>query len=255
MRSSKSWPLRPSLASLSLALAIAAAACGTREPAPESLEWQTVVDWAGSGIKQTESFTTGSREWRIYWKSGNEALPGAGLLQLTVHQADSDAVVSVAANRQGAGSDVSYVRAPAGRYYLAINSANLDWLVRVEDQRPIVGPPQLPTSQAGEKHEASLKEQAAKRNVPEAQVRREQAVMMLGSLIESKLLVNIDEDGRAFHMVASWRQLPVDDKLLMMRRFVEYRESEKGLSAIAVYDANSGLELASYTPRQGFRFR
>jgi hypothetical protein len=69
---------------------------------------------------------------------------------------------TVAANKQGIGSDVSYVRSPPGRYYLAINCANVDWLVRVEDQRPIVGPPR-PMSPAAQKIEESLNRTAKER--------------------------------------------------------------------------------------------
>lgn len=96
--------------------------------------WQQVMRWTGSGIKQTETFPVASREWRITWKSSNEAFPGAGILQIFVYD-ESGGMVSLAANKQGTGSDVSYVRAAPGRFYLMINSGNLDWDVTVEDQR------------------------------------------------------------------------------------------------------------------------
>lgn len=183
-----------------------------KAPAQQSVatEWQTVQDWAGSGIKQTESFTTASREWRIYWKTKNEAFAGAGIFQVMVHQAGNDALVTLAANKQGTGSDVTYVRAPPGRYYLTINSGNVDWLVRVEDQQVSSGPP-IPPSEREIKTSTELdvaaKEQAPKRKVSEQQQRADIVTMFIGALIKSKLVVNMDEDLRAIYVNGDmWRQ-------------------------------------------------
>lgn len=113
----------------------APASQSTSRPAPASAPaptWQTVKEWSGSGIKTTESFEIKSREWRIEWKSSNEQV--AGVTQIFVYD-DSDSLITLAANHQGAGGDVSYVRARPGRFYLTINSANVDWKVKVEDQR------------------------------------------------------------------------------------------------------------------------
>ncbi|MBY6274518.1 MAG: hypothetical protein CW346_20500 [Bacillaceae bacterium] len=44
--------------------------------------------------------------------------------------------VDVAVNHMGTGADTTYVRGrPGGRYYLEINAANIDWVVRVEELR------------------------------------------------------------------------------------------------------------------------
>ena len=103
-------------------------------PVRTAPQWTQVANWSGSGMKETESFAVANREWRVRWKSGNEPLANAGLLQLYVYNQDGQ-LVSLAANQQGAGEDVSYVRAPPGRYYIKINSANIDWDISVEDQR------------------------------------------------------------------------------------------------------------------------
>jgi hypothetical protein len=92
-----------------------------------------VKTWKGSGAKDTESFDVRSREWRITWETSNEPFANAGIFQIYVHN-DKDELVSLAANKQGTGSDTSYVRG-RGRFYLKINSANVDWSVIVEDQR------------------------------------------------------------------------------------------------------------------------
>lgn len=120
------------LSSLVLALVLALAA--TPVWAQEG-QWNTVKEWSGNGIKHTESFTIAEREWRIEWTASNEVLPGAGILQVMVHRADDDQLVTLAANKQGAGRDVSYVRAAPGRFYLTINSGNVDWRVRVQTRR------------------------------------------------------------------------------------------------------------------------
>jgi hypothetical protein len=103
-------------------------------PADGSAAWATVVEWSGSGIKETETFQVASREWRIAWETRNEAFKGAGIFQIMVHD-EAGKLVTLAANKQGVGKDVSYVRSGPGKHYLMINSGNVDWTVKVEDQR------------------------------------------------------------------------------------------------------------------------
>jgi hypothetical protein len=104
---------------------------------PEEYEpeasWREVASWTGSGIKETETFDVQSHEWRIRWTAANEAFQGAGILQIMVYEGDG-ALKTLAANKQGVGEDVSYVRGD-GPHYLMINSGNVDWTVIVEDQR------------------------------------------------------------------------------------------------------------------------
>jgi hypothetical protein len=101
---------------------------------PASQTWTSVASWSGNGIKETESFVTSSREWRVQWQARNEPFAGAGILQIMVYDG-SGTLVTLAANKQGTGSDVSYVRSTPGRHYLMINSGNVDWDVTVEEQR------------------------------------------------------------------------------------------------------------------------
>lgn len=112
----------------------AEAAAATHAPPPPAapVTWRTVANWSGSGMKETESFTVASREWRVVWSSKAGDTPG--LLQIYVYN-DQDELVSLAANQMGAGKDVSHVRSGPGRHYLKINSANVTWAVVVEDQR------------------------------------------------------------------------------------------------------------------------
>lgn len=94
--------------------------------------WRSLKSWSGTGTKQTESFDTASREWRINWSMSDPALPGAGILQIFVYD-QNDKLVSLAANTTQPTSDTSYVRGK-GNYHLMINSGNCKWRVTVEDQ-------------------------------------------------------------------------------------------------------------------------
>jgi hypothetical protein len=98
-----------------------------------AVEWRVVKTWAGTGMKETESFEVASREWRINWSMTDPTFKGAGILQICVHN-ENDQLVSLAANTNNPGSDTSYVRGK-GRFYLKISSANCKWKVTVEDQR------------------------------------------------------------------------------------------------------------------------
>jgi hypothetical protein len=97
--------------------------------------WTNIASGSGRGIKETESFVTQTREWRISWRTTNEPSPRASIIQIFVHDADDDRMVSLAANQQGLAQDTSYVRSAPGRHYLKINSANADWTVTAEELR------------------------------------------------------------------------------------------------------------------------
>jgi hypothetical protein len=94
---------------------------------------QTSKHWSGSGIKETESFDIRSKEWSITWQTTKERFRGASIFQIYVYD-DSQRLVSIAANKQGEGQDTSYVHAGPGRYWLKINSGNVNWAIVVEDR-------------------------------------------------------------------------------------------------------------------------
>ena len=108
---------------------------GGGEPANATpKELTEIASWTGSGIKSTETFITTDKEFRIEWTTTNEAFPGAGILQIFVYDENGN-MVNLAANVTGAKEDVSYVRTKPGRYYLEINSANVNWAVVVKEMR------------------------------------------------------------------------------------------------------------------------
>jgi hypothetical protein len=227
---------------LTIVLSLCASACGgsaatsTPGAAPQAVapdipaEWQTVADWSGSGIKQTESFVVGSREWRIYWKAKNEAFPGAGIIHVSVHQADTDEFVASVASRQGTGRDISYVRAAPGRYYLSINSANVDWLVRVEDQRALpASPPAL--SERQNEMAASMKRfaksEAARRNISEQQSETDQLTMFVGTFINNGFISAMEDDSRAIYLDGDfWKRMGREQNELMLSQFSDFRKFE-----------------------------
>jgi hypothetical protein len=95
--------------------------------------WKTVAHWSGAGTKDTESFAVASHEWRVAWEAKPQPQTSPGIFQIYVYN-ERGVPVAVAANNNGTGKDMSYVRG-AGRFSLKINSGNLDWSVTVEDQR------------------------------------------------------------------------------------------------------------------------
>jgi hypothetical protein len=101
------------------------------EPAVEK-QWTEIVSWDGQGIKKTETFTTTQKEWRVSWKTTNENV--AGILQIMVYDEDGN-MQDIVANAQGENEDSSVFRGDPGNYYLDINSANVDWEIKVEEKR------------------------------------------------------------------------------------------------------------------------
>lgn len=93
---------------------------------PVAANWKTLASWKGSSIKNTETFSTTAREWRIKWVSG-------GLLSIFVYDANRN-LVTVAVNTAEAASDISYVRAAPGSFYLEIICVGHPWVISVEQK-------------------------------------------------------------------------------------------------------------------------
>jgi hypothetical protein len=118
------------------AIALGSAGCGS-DPAPVApagtLVWHPIASWSGHGSMQTETFDIESGEFRVHWETSGENPPGAGMFQVTANSGDSGNVVGIAADHRGVGRDTSYVSDRPRRYYLAIESKNVDWKVTVEE--------------------------------------------------------------------------------------------------------------------------
>jgi hypothetical protein len=89
------------------------------------------MQWSGGGSKDTESFEIGG-EWKVVW-SGTATSSVGGVLHVVVHDAATGRVVGnlSSGDIKGTAQDQSVVRTPPGRYYLSINSANLNWRIIV----------------------------------------------------------------------------------------------------------------------------
>ena len=94
--------------------------------------WVTAHYWLGAGARDTETFTTRRGEWRLAWRSTRE--PHALIMVQVVH-ADSQAVVTTAMSSVAEGGATTMVRAPAGRYFVRVQSLALGWAVAVEESR------------------------------------------------------------------------------------------------------------------------
>jgi len=100
-------------------------------PVPTTPKWTTIKGWSGKGSKQTETFEINNHEWQIEWNADNEEF--FGLLVVYLYK-ENGSLVSIPVTQTGEGSGSTYVRG-AGRYYLQIDGANIDWEVKVLDYK------------------------------------------------------------------------------------------------------------------------
>ena len=93
--------------------------------------WRTIKKWSGKGMKQTETFEVENHEWQIEWSATNEDF--FGFLGVYLYK-ENGSLVSILVNQTGEGDGSTYIRG-AGRYYLDIQGANIDWDIRVLDYK------------------------------------------------------------------------------------------------------------------------
>ncbi len=102
-----------------------------RDAAPGVQGGNVIASWTGSGSKDTESFSVDAAEWRVRWSATATSSVG-GSLYITVYSASGERVAAASSGDiRGQRTDSSFVRAPAGRYYLSIISANVNWRIDV----------------------------------------------------------------------------------------------------------------------------
>jgi hypothetical protein len=82
---------------------------------------------------QTDPFISNTGSLRIRWETRNESAPGTGVFRVTVHSDVSGRPLAVAVDTRGAGNDTAYVTEDPRPFFLAIDSANLDWTVAAEE--------------------------------------------------------------------------------------------------------------------------
>jgi hypothetical protein len=82
---------------------------------------------------QTEPFISNTGSLRFHWNTSNETSPGNGVFRLTVHSDVSGRPLVLAVDVRGVGQDVTHVSEDPRSFFLAVESANLDWTVAAEE--------------------------------------------------------------------------------------------------------------------------
>lgn len=117
-----------------LCLAFLAASCA-EAPAPSTpfVVWRPLGSWSGRGSMQTDPFISNTGSLRIRWETRNETAPGTGVFRVTVHSDVSGRPLVLAVDVKGPGRDTAYVTEDPRPFFLAVESANLDWTLAAEE--------------------------------------------------------------------------------------------------------------------------
>jgi hypothetical protein len=121
-----------------LAAALAAAGCRSDAPAagpsvPAIIDWRPIASWSGHGNAQLDAFPIEQWGWRVQWETKNEAPAGRGAFHVEAHSADSGRLLDDLVDVQGPGHDTAYVTILPRRFYLVVESKNVDWSMTVEE--------------------------------------------------------------------------------------------------------------------------
>jgi len=122
---------------------ILSASCRSDAPAARTpaVVWRTLGSWSGRGSMQTEPFISDTGSLRLRWETTNETAPGTGTFRVTVHSDVSGRPLVLAVDTRGVGRDTTYVSEDPRPFFLAVESANLDWTVAAEEGVAATGPP------------------------------------------------------------------------------------------------------------------
>ncbi len=118
---------------------LAALLCGScrREVPPRAVEpavvWRPLGSWSGRGSMQTDAFISDTGSMRLRWETRNESAPGKGFLRVIVHSDVSGRPLVEAVDVHGVGGATAYVTEDPRPFFLAVESANLDWSVAAEE--------------------------------------------------------------------------------------------------------------------------
>ena len=116
-------------------VALLSASCGDspRRARTPTVVWRKLGTWSGRGPIQTEPFISDTGSLRLRWETRNEAAPGTGIFRVTVHSDVSGRPLILAVDARGVGRDTAYVSEDPRSFFLAVESANLDWTVAAEE--------------------------------------------------------------------------------------------------------------------------
>ena len=82
---------------------------------------------------QTDPFISDTGSLRLRWETRNEAAPGTGRFRVTVHSDVSGRPLILAVEASGVGRDTAYVIEDPRSFFLAVESANVDWTVAADE--------------------------------------------------------------------------------------------------------------------------
>lgn len=91
-----------------------------------------MATWSGHGNAQLDWFDMPYYSWRIKWETKN-APPGKGRLHVEAHSGDSGRLLAEPIDVTGNGHDVAAVNVDPHRFYLVVDSADVDWSLTVEE--------------------------------------------------------------------------------------------------------------------------
>jgi hypothetical protein len=116
-------------------LALLNTSCGDDGPRARTpaVVWRKLGSWSGHGSTQTEPFISDTGSLRLRWETRNEAAPGGGIFRVTVHSDVSGRALLLAVDAIGVGRDTTYVSEDPRSFFLAVESANLDWTLAADE--------------------------------------------------------------------------------------------------------------------------
>ncbi len=102
-------------------------------PVTSDVRWRALGTWTGSGDRQTESFDVATGTLKLVWETSNLREVGAGRLRIELHSSISGRPLQTIVDTVGVGVDSVYVADDPRVSYLVIESAGVDWRVRLEE--------------------------------------------------------------------------------------------------------------------------
>ena len=90
---------------------------------------------------QTEPFISDTGSLRLRWETSHESAPGTGTFRVTLHSDVSGRSLLVAVDIRGVRRETTYVTEDPRPFFLAVESANLDWTVEADEAVAATAPP------------------------------------------------------------------------------------------------------------------
>ena len=131
-----------------LGVALLTASCRedrTRARTP-TVVWRKLGTWSGHGSMQTDPFISDTGSLRLRWETNREAAPGTGTFRVTLHSDVSGRSLLVAVDTRGVGRDTIYVTEDPRPFFLAVESANVDWTIEAAEAVAATAPAGKPSA-------------------------------------------------------------------------------------------------------------